>query len=349
MENKHIETLLVKFFTGEASREEEKIIQDWIAKSEDNQKEFEVYNKLWLDSEKLMMPGVIDVESALQKTKNQIPQFRKKIHLLNYWRQAAAILITAVVLSSVFNYIIKPQSTKTAQVIYQELKSVYGAQTKVQLADGTTVWLNSGSKLNFPTSFENLPERNVTLVGEGYFDVAKNPKQPFIVHTSQLDVKVLGTSFNVNAYESEKIVTVALVEGKVSLIKHIKGKEKPLLNLKPNEVAKYDVDNNKLIHTKEVDLEKYTSWKDGKIVFNNEPLEKVVAKLENWYNVTIEVKDKQLLKYCITGTFDNESLDQVLYYLSLSSPIDYKIVAVDDKEDKGKKQKVILSQKKDKK
>jgi ferric-dicitrate binding protein FerR (iron transport regulator) len=156
-----------------------------------------------------------------------------------------------------------------------------------------------------------------------------------------MDIKVLGTSFNVNAYENEDEITVALEEGKVSLLKSINGKTKEMISLNPNEVASYDLVNNKIIHKKEKDLDRYSAWKDGLIVFFDDPLEKVVARLENWYNVEIEVPDKKLLKTHITGTFNDNSLDQVLYFLSLMSPIEYQFKP----EKEGTKQTIILKSK----
>ena len=343
--NKHIESLLIQSFSGETDEVEEQIIKEWFAQSDENKRAFNAYQKLWIDSKELMIPGAIDLEAALEKTKEQIPQFRKKVTWLNYWPQVAAVLLLSILISSAYNYLITPGPDSTEQAIYQEIKAAYGTQTHLQLADGTTVWLNAGSKLSFPISFKNQAERKVNLIGEGFFEVTKNAKQPFIVHTSQMDIKVLGTSFNVNAYENENNITVALKEGKVSLLKEFNGKTKEVISLNPMEVAMYDMNNNKIIHTKETDLDRYIAWKDGMIVFFDDPIGKVVSRLENWYNVDIEVKDARLINYHITGTFNDNSLDQVLYFLSLMSPIDYEFVPADNKGMRGTKQKIILSNK----
>ena len=339
MEKKDIEALLIKSFTGKTNEEEKRAVHEWLAGSEENQKTLEAYKKLWENSKTLALSDAVDVEAALRHTKQQIPQFQKKIRLLTYWQQVAAVLVLAVLLSSAFNFLLKPNLSDTEQVIYQEIKAAYGTQTKLQLTDGTTVWLNAGSKLSFPVSFRGLEERKVSLVGEGFFEVTKNTKHPFIVHTSQIDIRVLGTSFNVNAYENEDEITVALEEGKVSLLKSSNTKE--MISLSPNEVAKYDLVNNQILHKKEKDLDLYTAWKEGKIVFFDDPLEKVVARLENWYNINIEIQDKKLLENHITGTFNDNSLDQVLYFLSLMSPIEYQFKP----EQQGEKQTIILKSK----
>jgi len=342
LDNKHIESLIIKYLARQADQEEEQIVANWIDQSAENKRSFEAYQKLWNDSNGLMLSGKIDVEAALLKSKEHINQFHKKARWLSYWPQVAAVLVLSLFISSVFTFLIKPNLNNQEQAIYQEIKAAYGTQTKLQLPDGTSVWLNAGSQLSFPISFNNQSERKVKLVGEGFFEVTKNAKQPFVVSTAKLDIKVLGTSFNVNAYENEDNITVALQEGKVSLVKQSQGRNQEILDLKPLEVASYDIENNKIIHSTEIDLDRYIAWKDGLIVFFDDPMEKVITRLGNWYNVEIEVNDQKLLKEHITGTFNDNSLDQVLHLLSLISPIDYQYVPV---EGGTENQKIILFRK----
>lgn len=342
MNIKDIESLLIKYLSKKADEGEERTIKEWIAQSSENKRTFEAYQKLWNDSNKLMIPGKIDVEAALQESKKQIPQFRRKTRWISYWPQVAAVLVLSIFISSVFTFLVKPDVNNQEQVIYQEIKAAYGTQTKLQLPDGTNVWLNAGSQLKFPTSFNSQAERKVTLTGEGFFEVKKNAQQPFVVSTSKLDIKVLGTSFNVNAYANEDNITVALKEGEVSLLQQMQGKQMQVLNLNPSEVASYDIKNNKILHSTESDLDRYIAWKDGLIVFFDDPMGKVITRLENWYNVEIEVNDQKLLEEHITGTFNDNSLDQVLNLLSMMSPMDYQYIT--DKNGMNK-QKIILSRK----
>jgi ferric-dicitrate binding protein FerR (iron transport regulator) len=342
-----IEPILIKSFSGQASQEEEKQIADWIAKSEDNLTEWQRYQKLWKESQALQYSGRIDPEKALTATKNRIPQFReKKTFKLYGWVQVAAILLLSLLFAVTIDYFRGDFQQPVAEnVVYQEIKAAYGTQTRLALADGTKVWLNSGSKLKFPNSFANQETRRVELVGEGYFEVHHDPRKPFIVHTRDLGVKVLGTTFNINAYENMKHVTVALVEGKVSVIKETGSYTNELLQLKPSEVADYDVDENEIYYSKTKQIGRYTAWKDGKIVFSDDTMEKMVGLLENWYNVDIEVKDSSLLQYHFTATFSDESLDQILKYLSISTSFKYRFV--DPKEFGGsadQRRKIILYQ-----
>ncbi len=342
-----IEPILIKSFSGQASPGEEKLIADWIAESDENLSEWQRYKKMWEDSHALQHSGVIDLEKALSSVKKRIPQFRKKKSFTLHWSvQVAAIVLLSLLFSVTINYFREDQEQVVAtNTVYQEIKAAYGTQTKVDLADGTHVWLNSGSKLKFPNNFDGQDTRNVELVGEGYFEVHHNPQKPFIVHTRELGVKVLGTCFNVNAYENLKNVTVALVEGKVSVLKEGNKKSSELLQLNPSEVADYNVDENKIYYSKAEQIGRYIAWKDGTIVFSEDSMEKMVCLLENWYNVDIEVADKSLLNYHFTATFKDESLDQILKYLSISTSFKYRFV--DPKEFGGsadQRRKIILYQ-----
>lgn len=343
MEKQDIESLLINFFSGKVTPEEEQIIQSWLHESDGNRKEFNSYRKLWNDSKNLVLSGSIDVEGALAKTKSQITQFSRKIQWISIARQAAAVLLLSVILSVVFNYFLnrKPEP-KTGNTVYQEIKAAFGTQTKLILADGTNVWLNSGSTLRFPISFENTEKRQVDLKGEGYFEVTKNSQKPFVVNTCKLQVKVHGTSFNVNAYEDEKHIEVALIEGKVELLQPTKGEAIPIMELQPSEVVDYNVEDNQITHKTEPEIGRYSAWKDGKIVFFNDPVEKVVSRLENWYNVDIEIADISLKQYHFTATFGQESLDQVLKYLSISSPLNYEFILQPKTDAQVGKHKIIL-------
>jgi len=238
------------------------------------------------------------------------------------------------------------KSIYSSNIVYQEIKASYGTQAKVELADGTTVFLNSGSKLRFPQSFDNQKQRMVILDGEGYFNVAKNPSLPFIVQTNQLDVKVTGTTFNVNAYNDNPYVDIALVEGSVVLLDKNLEQNKKLMDLSPNQVATLNCSNRKLSKQDVNDLYKYTAWINGRIVFYGDPIQTVVKKLEKWYNVEIIIADKSLESYRFTGTFIDESLEQILTVLSLTSPMTFEMQPIKKQPDNSmSKRKIVLKNK----
>lgn len=348
MNSNDIEQLLLKSFTGKTSEAEEQQIADWMAESDDNIREWEQYRKLWDNSPRLHYSRHIDVEKALSATKKRIPQFKSNRRYLRWAQQAAAVLILSFLFSFAINYFRGHQPASEAagqQLVYQELKAAYGTQTKLALADGTEVWLNSGSSLRFPLSFQGQSNRTVELKGEGYFKVSKDTSRPFVVKAGNLGVKVLGTLFNVNAYENEGHIRVALVEGKVSIEQQLENKTSELLQLNPSEVADYNRTENKILYSKTDQMDYYTGWKDGKIVFSDDSMQEMVHRLENWYNVDIQIAAESLLKYHFTATFHGESLDQVLKYLSLSTSFQYRFVQPKgfDGPDGGKR-KIVLYQ-----
>ncbi|WP_430932146.1 FecR family protein [Saccharicrinis sp. 156] len=331
MNNHQLENIITKSLAGTLNAEEQELLNHWISESKENEKEFKAYALLWEKSQKLVLSDSIDVESSLTETKKRIAKLSPKKRWQTYLRQAAAILLLSLSFSFLYNYCVLEIDSE--EVVMQEVKPAFGTHTKLQLADGTTVWLNSGSTLRFPTSFANLDERKVELNGEGYFDVAKNDAKPFIVKTPKLGVKVYGTSFNVSAYKEYNTMTVALEEGKVALVNEYSSGPKELMTMKPNDIVEYDSEKNKLFHSSNSNLKKYTSWKDGYIVFYDDHINDVVQRLEKWYNVKIEIQDQALQDYSFTATFTDETLEQVLNLLSLSSPMSYKIVSAQKQED----------------
>lgn len=342
IDDKSIEQILSNSIFGHISIEEQARLNEWMDVSPENKREVEAYRQLWEKSKKLVYSDAINMKSSLAKTKKRIPEFNKK-KWIGYFKQAAAVLLLTISLTSVILYYQNyRENIANEKLGYLEVKTAYGMQTNFSLPDGTEVWLNSGSTLRYPKSFSNKETRNIELHGEGFFKVTKDPTQPFIVKTSEIDIRVLGTEFNVTAYDDFKSLTVALEEGKVSILKNVAGKSKELLVLNPNEIIEYNKEENRFYHTQENSLDKYTAWKKGIIMFDNDPTETVIHKLEKWYNVEIRLADNMLLKYKFTATFENESLDQILKFLSMSTPIKYEILPSELKADHSLSKRIII-------
>ena len=214
---------------------------------------------------------------------------------------------------------------------------------KVSLPDGSNVWLNHNSSLKYPAMFQG-DSRTVELTGEGYFEVAHNPKIPFIVKAGEIQIKALGTTFNIMAYPDEDKIETSLINGSVELQRmEPNGKIIPLLKMKPTDLAIFQKSNNE-ISTRTINDDRYFSWKDGKLIFNKEPIGEVVKKLSRWFNVDIQVKDPELLELTYTATFVHETLPQVMELIARVSPVSYSIS--DRKEISSgtfSKRKVILS------
>jgi transmembrane sensor len=213
----------------------------------------------------------------------------------------------------------------TAQNAFNEITVPYGKKVMLQLSDGTKVQLNAGSRFAFPQTF-NGRNREVYLAGEGYFEVTKNEKQPFIVSTSEVDVKVLGTKFNLSAYSSDNICETVLLEGKVEIQE--KGRVfNDRINLMPNQKAMYFNDTKQLIKSEAPDAGMYVTWTNGWYNFSNENIVRVLEKLERFYNVKF-IYDKSIIEKAlpISGKLDlKDSMQEVMGVLSDVAKIDYKM------------------------
>lgn len=168
-----------------------------------------------------------------------------------------------------------------------------GGEYQVVLADGTKVWLNSASRLIYPQSFMGK-ERRVVLSGEAFFDVAHDAERPFIVETSRMNVKVLGTRFNVNDYDDNEEVSTTLVNGSVEIVSG----DQQVFRLVPGEQA-YGKENK--LEKREVNVRLYTSWIDGKFLFNNTELEEIAKQISRWYDVEIFFSSENVKKVRFTG------------------------------------------------
>jgi transmembrane sensor len=326
-QDKEIYDLIAKSFYGELTPEEALLLNIWKESEKSNLLAYQDFAEIWKNSNRLALPSQIDLPGSLKITRQRAGIKNYEIKWMSLMRQIAAMLVLSVIFASTYQMLIKPAASITKQVvIFQEVRAAFGTQTRLELSDGTKVWLNSGSTLKFPTTFDNSKTRLVFLSGEGNFKVAKNTQQPFIVDVNKLQVKVLGTTFNVEAYPGDAAITIALVEGKILLQQTSNEKISDLSEMKPNQVASFRKSENKIQLKEENDLTKYTAWTDGKIVFSNDPVNTVVQKLQNWYNVDIKLSDKKLENYRFTGTFIDEPLEQVLRILNLTSQMQYKVI-----------------------
>ncbi|TRZ41291.1 FecR family protein [Robertkochia solimangrovi] len=202
-----------------------------------------------------------------------------------------------------------------------------GGMYSLTLSDGTRVWMNSESELTYPVKF-NANERSVRLKGEGYFEVTHNAEKPFRVITESGNITVLGTEFNVSAYEEDIEFATTLINGKVAL-DHLKGRmlqDSATVVLAPGERAVFNRSFGQNISINTVDTELYTAWKDGKFYFKNENLNTILTKVARWYDVTVTFTDPSLKKITFTGAvLKDQPLDYLMELISQSSNINYTI------------------------
>jgi ferric-dicitrate binding protein FerR (iron transport regulator) len=234
----------------------------------------------------------------------------------------------------------------SVNLAYNEVFSSADAITKVNLPDGSNVWLNHNSSLKYPAMFQG-DFRTVELTGEGYFEVAHNPEIPFIVKAGEIQIMALGTAFNIMAYPDEDRIETSLISGSVELQRlETGGHIISLLKMRPTDLTVFQKSKNE-ISTHTINDDRYFSWKNGKLMFNKEPLGEVIKKLSRWFNVDIHIKDPELLDLTYTATFVHETLPQVMELLKLVTPIEYSISNREETNDGTfTKRQIILSYRK---
>lgn len=215
-------------------------------------------------------------------------------------------------------------SEEARLLVYHTLKVPNGRTQKVLLEDGTQVVLNSGSSLRFPVAFSPDKPREVSLEGEGFFKVSHDEARPFTVQAGQLDISVLGTSFNVTAYDGEDQKQVVLVEGSVMLKTEGSSESQQAVILKPGELGAYTPITNEL-QTRWVQTEVYTSWLGGELVFREVPFSVILHRLERFYDVTIENRRFDLNDQMFNARFRKESLENILDYFETIEGFTYRI------------------------
>jgi transmembrane sensor len=220
------------------------------------------------------------------------------------------------------NEIIYQTRNSNKEIAYNTLKTPYGKTFKLTLSDGTIVHLNSGTVFKFPEQFVESKNREVYLTGEAFFEVAKNPEQPFIVHSNSINIEVLGTVFNVSAYDDDFTTHCELVEGSVRLSETGNYNNNTLLS--PNQKFTWNK-NTKSFEKQEVDVKTYTAWVYGELIFKNEPFEILSKKLERTYGIKIINNNNYLASQRFTGTINikESSIESIFDLLKLDTPFNY--------------------------
>ncbi|MBU2915721.1 FecR family protein [Reichenbachiella agariperforans] len=228
--------------------------------------------------------------------------------------QIAASILLVVGLGLSGYFISKTPPPQVAQVIKTTER---GQKLTVTLPDGSVVQLNSGSRIIYPEVFENT--REISLSGEAFFSVKKNPDKPFVVHTGDIHTKVLGTSFNIHAFPSDKQVEVTVATGRVNV-----SRDQESVDLVPGEQVAYHGESNQWTH-RQVDLENYLAWKDGVLNFEGTTIEKAMEEISMWYDVDVSFDQPQSNACDLKMKFKQLSLTQVLDQIKLVTGIEYEM------------------------
>lgn len=321
----NIEEILPRYCSGEATIEECRMVEEWIGQSDEN---YRIVKQMYTIDQVMgtvQMESKVDMEKALASVSRKMSKAPSHITWFTWVQRAAAILFIPLLIAfAIQNF--TPSPTEVAQMI--EVKTNPGMTTTVDLPDGTKVYLNSESSLTYP-SFFSKDKRDVKLTGEAFFEVQKDPEHRFIVsgpHHTQIEV--LGTSFNVEAFERDSFISTTLVEGKVRFA-YQKNRQPATVDMKPGQKLMYDTTSSQ-VRLVQTSGETETAWKDGKIIFQATPLPEALRMLEKRFNVTFVLSNNRLRGEAFNGSFTNQRLERILEIFKISSNIKWRYLDTRD-------------------
>lgn len=327
MEEDYFWTLVSRYFSNEASEEDKEALATLLAESEARQQQWENAKQQWKATPKLPKHDRTRAKQLLLKgmaksrQRDEVRDFERTLSRkrgTGQWlRWGAACLLVSL---SVFVYIRfeKIASENMPLLSINKIEVPQGNVQKILLPDGTKVWLNAGSTLEYPEPFL---ARNVQLTGEGFFEVIRNEALPFTVKTKDLQVRVLGTSFNVKQYQQEA-AAVEVSSGSVRVSLEKDSLESTVLS--PAEGVVLDTAHHKLIKSS-LDLNRLAAWREGKLIFEDQPLQEIIPTLERWYQVQIVLSDESIGDRRFSGTFQQERLQNILQIMHHAICIDFEI------------------------
>lgn len=318
----------------DCSREELGELQRWLSNPMTHS---EV--EAWLLEHWVLSPE-IDSNTLIEAVFKQIQEY-KYTHplksktsfsqILRVYQKVAAFLLIPVIGLGVLYWV---QQYNQSAGPYTETIAPRGQKSQILLSDGTKVWLNSDTKIKYSGNFSKN-QRDVYLNGEAFFEVSKNEQQPFVVHTSGLNVKVLGTRFNVKAYADEDQIETSLFEGKVNLVLDNQENNQVEKEVRPGQSFVYSKTNHQLV-TNRFPQDEITGWKNNQLIFKDDTFSNLVRKIERWYDVQVVYDEKQFSDRRLTvELYEEERLERLMEIISLALSVDYKY----------EKEKIILTPK----
>lgn len=314
MENQEIHNILSRYFRGQLADSEYELLTEYL-QNHTNREYFEKAKLEWESNPELDELGTRNL-NRLQYKINQkninVPQKQLTRRLWLRVASVAAILVLGLLLGSTITYLISTIQRSSEQLVFVTPR---GEKSMVTLPDGSEVWLNANSRLIYNSFSSN--HRQVELKGEAFFEITRNEHAPFVVKTNECDIEVLGTTFNVMAYDEFGRKEITLLSGKVNV--HAEGSEAVL---KPGQAL---ILKNHQTEIVEVDATQASSWVDNKFNFKDIPLSELIKRLENWYDVDITLENHLGREVNFTGTFKNEeTIWQVLDAIQVYIPIQYQ-------------------------
>lgn len=320
-----IDNLIAGYLSRELSREEALRLEEWVAASPENAGYFRQARRLWFSVKNPDADKIYDSRKAFGEFQHKVAAYKKHKHYVHLYSRVAAVAAAVAVIAVSSFMFAKYQHEKAYADIVVEAPS--GAQSRVTLPDGSSVWLNAGSKIVYKNAF-GRKSREIKLAGEGMFDVVKDSRHPFYVFTDNIVVKVVGTTFTVSDYKNTDSVFVALVKGKVDLMKTDGSDEK--VSLDPDDCMSMKVAEGKMVvrHSPEM-VSSSTRWTDGQILMEEKYLSEIAGILEKYYGVKVRISDRELYEQRYRAIFflDEQPLEEVLGALCKASgdKLQYKI------------------------
>ncbi len=346
------DSLIIKYLKEELTSEEKTDLLHWVNSDKANKRYFDEFREIWIASLAAAEDNEAENMEAFHKFRKEIgvsDRFSYPFKItLNTLKKYAAVIIIACSISGFLFYNLGKKQVSPSLSAKNELVVPFGSKAEFTLADGTKVTLNAGSKLRYSGSY-GITNRTLQLEGEAYFKVAKNRELPFIVITTHVDVRALGTEFNVKAYPGEGTIETTLVEGSVNIDRNNTKNSSGITILKPNQKFTYYIkkaSSNEVAVTKEVvkvaekpvalqhdtaiitrlnDVAPVISWKENKWIIENQNLQHLAIEMERKFDVKINFNSERLKNFRFTGTLLNEPIEQVLMVMGVSAPITYKI------------------------
>ncbi len=313
MHNTEIQNIIKRYFRGQLSDNEYELLTDYLQDS-NNRQYFEQAKQEWTHNSVLDETGRKNwnrLEYKINKQKTTIVEMPVTRRTWVQVASVAAMLILGLLAGSVLTYFLSGNHFNQEQLVFETPR---GEKSMVTLPDGSEVWLNANSRLVYNSFSAN--HRQVELKGEAFFKVARNEQAPFVVKTNECSVEVLGTTFNVMAYDEFGRKEITLLSGKVNV--HLENNEQVL---KPGQAL---ILKDQQFQIVEVNASQASGWVDNKFNFKNIPLSELMQRLENWYDVDITLENRTGREVNFTGTFKNEeTIWQVLEAIKVYTPIKY--------------------------
>ncbi|MCD6366768.1 MAG: FecR domain-containing protein [Bacteroidales bacterium] len=311
-----MKSIVTKYLEGRATKAEQKELLEWL-RNKENRIVFHRFSLVWENSlDASRFPG--GSKESWNQIQAQLLQksFKgwQKSRKMNQFFKIAAIFFFVISIGSLAYFF--SNAEKSVPKNYTSVMAENGQISKVELPDGSTVWLNSGSEITYSNFFAS-DNRNIKLSGEAYFKVTRNEDLPFVVNCEELQVKVLGTQFNVAAYPKNEFVDVVLEKGSVELLN--KRVESFSCKLKPGERALFDK-NDRNLTVSNVNTSKFTSWKEGIMNIYDQTLDELVKRLKTRYNQNF-ILDDEVKDFRYTFTIENESLNEIIKLMEKITPL----------------------------